>query len=202
MSIKPNIAILILAAGGSTRMGEPKQLLNWKRTTLIGHAIETTQQLGQSKTIVILGANYDSIKSKIEHYRIKVLNNKYWKFGLGNSLAFGIKSILRSNLNLDGVLVMLADQPLVDSAFLSSIIEAFKAGNQQIVASIYKDSKQGVPVLFDKFYFEELSQLNDDKGANAILQKYVDKLTGINADGIVSDIDTINDYEQLYEGNH
>jgi molybdenum cofactor cytidylyltransferase len=199
---KSNIAILILAAGGSTRMGSPKQLLKWKQTTLIGHTIATAQKLELSKTIIVLGANYNSIKTKIERYQVETLINKDWRSGLGNSIAFGVRSILECNLDLDGVLVILADQPLVDTAYLNSLIKAFEIGKRQIIASAYKENKQGVPVLFDKFYFKELSQLNDDKGAKAILQKYANKAIGMNAEGLVSDIDTLDDYKKLYNSNH
>jgi len=202
LSRKPNIAILILAAGGSTRMGSSKQLLKWKQTTLIGHAIETAQQLGLSKTIVVLGANYDNIKSEIEHYQVKLLNNIHWESGLGSSIAFGVSSVLESPINLDGVLIILADQPLINSSYLRLLVENFEIGKQHIIASTYKNDKQGVPVLFDKFYFEELSQLNDNKGAKAILQKYTENVIGINAEGLVSDIDTLEDYGGLYHDNH
>ena len=202
MSQKPNIAIVILAAGESSRMGTPKQLLKWENTTLLGHTIETAKALCQTKTIVILGANAERIKPDIKHYQVEVLKNKEWRFGLGNSIAFGVNYILENGSNIDGVLIMLADQPLIDQTYLDTLISAFKAGKQQIIASKYKNQKQGVPVLFDATYFQELTQLNDDKGAKTILQKYSEKVSVINAEKLVSDIDTLEDYERLYKAKH
>lgn len=202
MSQKPNIAILVLAAGGSSRTGSPKQLLKWKHTTLIGHAIETVMHLGALKIVVVLGANHDIIKPVIEQHQVEILINKHWKSGLGNSIAYGINSILENNINFDGVLIMLADQPLIDSTYLSVLLKNFEIGEQQIIASAYKGDKQGVPVLFDVTYFKELAQLNDDNGAKAILQKYANKVMSINAEELVSDIDTLEDYEKLYKANH
>ena len=202
MSQKPNIAILVLAAGSSSRMGSPKQLLKWKHTTLIGHAIETVKQLDTLKAVVVLGANHDKIKPVVEQHKIEILVNEHWKSGLGNSIALGINSISASNINLDGVLIILADQPLIDSSYLNMLLKSFEIGKQQIIASVYNEHKLGVPVLFDKFYFEELSQLNDDKGAKGILQKYTNRVISVDAKELVSDIDTLEDYERLYNANH
>lgn len=199
---KPNIAILILAAGDSTRMGTPKQILKWKNTTLLGHAIETVQELKTSKLIVVLGANYEMIKAKIDYYQVEVLVNESWELGLGSSIAFGVNHLLKSETNFDAVFIMLADQPLIDSSYLNRVLDMYEIGKCQIIATSYKGEKQGVPVLFDAIYFEELSQLNDDKGAKRILQKYFKNVSAISADNLVSDIDTLEDYERLYKANH
>jgi molybdenum cofactor cytidylyltransferase len=199
---KPNIAILILAAGDSSRMGTPKQLLKWKNTTLIGHAIETANKSNAFKIYVILGANYNLVASKINHYQVEVLVNESWEKGLGSSIAFGVNHLLKSDSNFDAVLIMLADQPLIDSTYLNNILDKFEKGMSQINATSYKGGKQGVPVLFDAIYFKELSQLNDDKGAKTILQKHFEKVLAINADNRVLDIDTLEDYERLYNASH
>jgi molybdenum cofactor cytidylyltransferase len=199
---KPNIAILILAAGESSRMGTPKQLLKWKNTTLLEHAIATAQKAKASKTITVLGANYQVIKAKINHDKVEILKNDNWELGLGNSIAFGVNNILKRDANFNAILVMLVDQPLIDSAYLNSILEKYEKGMSQIIATSYKGKKQGVPVLFDAIYFKELSQLYDDKGAKTILQKHSEKVLAINADNRVSDIDTLEDYERLYNAIH
>ena len=202
MSQKPNIAILILAAGDSSRMGTPKQLLKWKNTSLLGHAIETAKKSNTSKICVILGANYYLINAKINNYEVEVLVNESWKKGLGNSIAFGVNHVLKEDTNFDAVIVMLADQPLIESVYLNKVLDTYEMGKRQIIATSYKRGKQGVPVLFDAIYLEELSQLNDDKGAKGILQKYSKNVLAINADNRVSDIDTLEDYKRLYNDNH
>ena len=198
----PNIAVIILAAGASTRIGTPKQLLKWKNTTLLGHAIITAKKLNTKDIIVILGNNYALIKSKINNSGIQILNNKNWKNGLGNSIAFGVNNILENKSNIDGILIMLSDQPLIDSEYLNSLINKFIIGKHQIIATSYKSGKQGVPVLFDRIYFNELSKLNDDKGAKAIIEKYIKNVLVINGEQIVSDIDTLENYKNLYNANH
>lgn len=199
---KPNIAILIPAAGDSRRMGSPKQLLKWRNTTLLEHTIETAQELNVSKLIVVLGANYERIKTKINKDQIEIIRNDNWKLGLGKSIAFGIDHILKNDSEFDGVLVMLADQPLIDATFLNSILDKFQVEQGQIIATSYKNGKQGVPVLFDKVYFDELSQLNDDKGAKIILHKHSENVSVIDGNNMVLDIDTLQDYNRLYKDNH
>jgi len=197
-----NIAVIILAAGASSRMGTPKQLLKWKNTTLLGHALKTAKGINQSKIVVVLGANFELIKAKVNLDNCEILKNENWEEGLGKSIATGVSHVLRNDLNIDAVLVMLADQPLIDGAYLNTMIIAYREGAFQIVATSYKNGKQGVPVLFDKAYFQELSQLNDDKGAKAILRKHAANVIVVNATHDVSDIDTIDAYERLYAANH
>ncbi|RLD28570.1 MAG: nucleotidyltransferase family protein [Bacteroidetes bacterium] len=183
-------------------MGSPKQLLKWNNTTLLGQAIKTAKRLNTTNIIVVLGDSHEVIKSKIKDSEIQILNNKNWKNGLGNSIAFGVKNILKTKSNTDGILIMLSDQPLIDSKYLNSLINKFNIGKHQIIATSYKNKKLGVPVLFDKVYFTELSKLNNDKGAKAIIQKYIKKVSVINGEQVVSDIDTLEDYENLYRANH
>ena len=196
-----NIVVLILAAGSSSRMGSPKQLLKWGTSTLLGHTIDTAKTLNHTEIFVILGANYHAIKLEIEHYPVQILLNEDWEDGLGKSIAFGVDHIINSKSNVDGILIMLADQPLITSAYLGNLTEKFKVGESQIIASSYKNGKQGVPVLFDRVYFEELSKLSDDKGAKALLQKHSEQVSALNAEHIVSDIDSLEDYERLYKAN-
>ena len=177
-----NIVVLILAAGSSSRMGRPKQLLKWNKITLLGHAISTAKEIKPLEIIVVLGANYNLFKSEISQEGIQILNNKNWKKGLGNSIASGVKQILKNDSNFDGILITLADQPLIDSTYLNSLIQEFEVGKSQIIASLYKNDKLGVPVLFDAIYFEELTKLNDDKGAKSLLHKYSDYVSALNAE--------------------
>lgn len=183
-------------------MGEPKQLLPWKNTFLLSHAINTAIQLDNSKTYVVLGANQELIKSKIQHNNIKVVFNKNWTLGLGSSIALGAKSIIESEQKFDGALIMLADQPLIDSNYLDSLIKQFKIGSNQIVASTYETNKLGVPALFDACYFEELSRLNENKGAKKVISKHIENIISVNANKQIVDIDTKEDYEKLYKANH
>jgi len=202
LNSQPHIATLILAAGNSSRMGEPKQLLPWKNTFLLHHAIHTAIHLTNSKTFVVLGANHELIASKIDSINTEILYNENWKLGLGSSIAFGVQSIMRSNQKFDGVLIMLSDQPLIHSNYLDGLISLFKARNNQIIASVYKTKKLGVPAVFYLYYFKELSCLNQDEGAKKVITDHIDNVITVNANHLITDIDTKEDYETLYNANH
>lgn len=197
-----NIAVLIAAAGGSKRMGQPKQLLPWGQSTLLGHTINNTLQLSPSEVVVVLGAHYHEIADSISGLPVALLFNRDWRNGLGNSIAFGIQYFLDSKSNCDGVLVLLADQPLLDAPYLNSMIKQFKPGQAEIVVTQYEDQKPGVPVLFDRCYFAELALLNSDGGARAVLKAHASQIIRCPATGNRVDIDTKAEYDNLYKANH
>lgn len=201
MSFNPDIAVILLAAGASTRFGAIKQLLPWKGTTLIEHAIYTTTNLKCVNRFVVLGANYELIKPKIDSINVEIIINEEWELGMGKSIAFGINHILENNIECDGVLILLADQPLIDSGYLDLMIDKFKPGQNQIIASAYTTKRKGVPALFDKIYLEELSKLEGDKGAKTLLDIYSQNVLSVSAQHLISDIDTKYDYEKLYKVN-
>ena len=202
MSSQANIAVLILAAGGSKRLGAPKQLLPWGDATLLGHAVDTALQLACGPTAVVLGANSEEIKETISDDTVLVLEHTRWEEGLGTSIAWGVSQLLQSTPEIEGVLILLADQPLVTPVYLNSIISEFKSGKEQIIATSYDQQKQGVPALFDASYFDELIALKGDKGAKEILQKHSDKVQLFSAEGQLADIDTLEEYRALYKANH
>lgn len=176
-------------------MGRPKQLLPWKNKTLIENAIQTALEVDKAKVYVVLGANHLQIERIIKPYPIAVLINKKWQKGLGNSIAFGVNNIFDKAYK--GVLIMLADQPLIDSHDLIKLITEFNQGYKSIIATKYKGEKVGVPVIFDKFYFHELTQLNGDNGAKSLFKKYFQNLIPVELSNDVIDIDTKDDYIKL-----
>ena len=196
------LAVLILAAGNSSRMGFPKQLLKWKDTTLLQYVINTVNEVEIDEKILVLGAHFENIKSNIDAGETMVLCNENWKKGLGNSIAFGIKYIKESLPYIDNVLIILADQPLIEFNFLNKMIEVHHLNRYKITCTLYQHNKLGVPAIFNNIYFNELSQLNQSNGAKSILKKYSDKLSYVDGGNFILDIDTIEDYEELYKQYH
>lgn len=188
---------VILAAGASKRMGEPKQLLKWGDSTLLEEAIKKALQLKTDEVIVVLGANYIGIKSAIKQYPITILNNTDWQEGLGKSIAYAAKHINASTPGLKGVLFVLADQPFVSVTYLNDILRVFKTCKSKIVATKYSGNKVGVPVVFDSFYLPELEKLTGDNGAKSILKTHQDMLKTLTPDFENKDIDTKTDYKEL-----
>ena len=164
MKTAPKIAVLILAAGEASRMKRPKQLLSWKQTTLLNHSIETVSNLDNAASFVVLGAHKDDIMPTINNSSVTVLYHENWQQGMGTSISFGVKSI-ESYGDFEAILIVLADQPLVNSSYLESLIQTYMSSEKGIVASQYADTKLGVPVVFSNTYFKLLMQLKEDKGA-------------------------------------
>tara|TARA_R110002096_G_scaffold46455_1_gene123923 strand:- start:12295 stop:12906 length:612 start_codon:yes stop_codon:yes gene_type:complete len=195
------IAVVVLAAGASKRMGVPKQLLKWGNGTLITHTIQTVLKLNADAIYVVLGANFQLIKKTIHHFPITILNNENWEHGLGTSIACASKFIQNEKPEIDALLFILADQPFITADYLNKIILSFSPNEKQIVASFYQNRKFGVPALFDAFYFEQLSKLNDDYGARHILKANESVMKALIPPVKNVDLDFKEDYERLYKEN-
>ena len=194
--MKGKITVLVLAAGSSTRMGQIKQLLPWAKGTLLEKVIKNAKTSGASNVLVVAGANYKEIKATMDFEGVEVIVNRRWATGLGSSVACGMHHILTKEHQSEAVLIVLADQPLMDRVYLNRLMEIYTTEKFGIVATEYK-SGPGVPALFDRKYFEELTALNGDYGAKHILNKYVGDSMCIGPEGRERDIDTIEDYEEL-----
>lgn len=191
----PKIAIIILAAGASSRMGKIKQLLPWKQTTLIGNAIEQALDSKADDVFVVLGANYQLISKEIEQENITIIYNKNWTLGMGSSIICAMDFFDKKHKKYDGVLITLVDQPLIDVIYFNMLINKFIDNN--IIASKYKN-RVGVPAIFSLKYFNELRQLNGDIGARDLILKHINDVKKIDAFDKIQDIDSIESYEHLY----
>jgi molybdenum cofactor cytidylyltransferase len=179
-------------------MGQPKQLLKWGKNTLLGHTIETVLKIDAHEIVVVLGANFDSIHGDVKNYDVKILNNNDWQHGLGASIAVGVRYLLESSEKVDGALIVLADQPFIDGDYLQRMIDSFSLDHKLILATAYDKGIQGVPVLFDAVYFEELSKLEGDQGAKQCLKKYQSFVKTLIPPVKNVDLDTLEDYENEY----
>ncbi|WP_280139523.1 nucleotidyltransferase family protein [Aquimarina amphilecti] len=188
----------MLAAGSSSRMGTPKQLLPWKKDCLIIHEVKKSLELNLSETYVVLGANFELIQKEIIHFPVHVLNNKDWGLGMGSSITFGVRHLINNQIDFDAILITLVDQPLIDVSHLSCLISKFNSNQDKIIATGMKN-KIGVPALFPKAHYQELLELKEDFGARYIIKKYEDDLLVIDGGNRTDDIDTIEQYNALLE---
>jgi molybdenum cofactor cytidylyltransferase len=188
-----------MAAGESRRMNGIKQLLPWKGTNLLNHTINTLKSVQKDSIFVVLGAYSEEIRKAIDFggKEVTILENRHWKKGLGSSIACGIRHVLNLKNNFDGVLICLADQPLLHSDYYKKIIMEFGSGINPIVASRYSD-KTGVPALFSRQIASELMDLEEDHGAKHILSKYEAQTTIVHPEELIRDIDTNEEYLEIY----
>ncbi|TAI48790.1 nucleotidyltransferase family protein [Flagellimonas allohymeniacidonis] len=189
------IPILILAAGSSSRMeGAIKQLLPWGETTLLGNAIEHAKAVGD-QVFVVLGANSEEILKTLPQ-EVNIIQNPEWESGMGSSISKGIQDILVQQKEMEGILIMLADQPLMDSDFLKKLRQLYTRNGPKIAAAQYKN-KFGVPAIFHHSLLSELLDLHQDFGARQIINKYSEDVLGLDPKGKEFDVDTKEKYTQL-----
>lgn len=192
------IGIIILAAGSSSRLGTPKQLIQIEGESLIRKAIKTAMHIQNTKSIVVLGANDELIKPEIADLRINTLFNEAWQSGMASSLKKGLDYLLNQNSDLEAVLVMLCDQPFVNPTLIQNIIQTYKDTSKPIVASDYGENL-GVPALFAKPIFSSIFELEGDTGARKIFQKHRQETATLAFPEGKWDIDTQADIEKIQE---
>lgn len=192
----PNIPILLLAAGSSSRMGTSKALLAWNQEPLIVSRIQALKATGQN-VYVVLGASSDTIAPFVKNREVCICTNPQWEEGMSTSIAFGVKSIRSQEQWVDGILITTIDQPLVDTSYLNAILALYQKGQQQIIVSESDKGWHGVPALFDRHYLEALSQLKGDTGAKEIVQTHPQKVGVISGGEKLVDMDTPEMYERL-----
>ena len=162
------IAIIILAAGKSKRMGFAKQIIRINNEPLLKITLDKIESISED-TYCVLGANKDLILEEIHFNNKVVIDNINYEKGLSSSISICIEFFEKKNLNYDGVLFVLGDQPAIETEYFLSIINTFNEHKTKIIATNY-DGKAGVPALFPKSFFKELKIIKGDKGAREILK--------------------------------
>lgn len=192
-----NIAILVLAAGASSRMGTPKQLLPWNGANLLDSVIENALVFSPDHVVVVLGANAKEIQAHSIHNKgVQFVFHKNWNLGLGSSIAHGVDFIQEIGQNTKAILILLGDQPLIDPEYLGKMIKAHESSGKGIIATEY-DKGVGVPAIFARSYFSNLAQLNKDIGAKQIIKNFKNDTFLLGPSGKTIDIDTLEDYQKL-----
>lgn len=190
------IGIILLAAGGSRRLGSPKQLVPFEGTSLIKY-VAVTALISEYPTVVVLGAFADKVGEELNDLSVEKVVNKEWKKGMGGSIHKGLAALRAGHLDLEAVILMLCDQPKVSPLTIHRLVDKYSKTGMPIVASKYDDTV-GVPALFGYEMFGELLALEGKGGAKALIDKYEDTLvTTVRAPEAKFDVDTPEDVEAL-----
>lgn len=192
-----NVHAVILAAGASSRMGSPKQLLIWQDRSLLAHALANAQAVLAERIVVVLGANAETIKAAVDLNGSKVVLNLNWAEGMAGSIRAGIQAVPDT---ASAVMLMLCDQPLINATHLQSLLSTWQKAPERIVASQYAASS-GVPAIFPVTYFAKLANLTGDRGAKPLLMQFEESLVKVPLQEAELDIDTQGDYRHLHELN-
>lgn len=189
-----NVSIIILAAGESARLGQPKQLLKYNNKTLLEHTIVQAKDSLATQIIVVLGAFSERIKSFITPYSVDIIINENWKNGMSSSLQKGLKLVPKGN----AILVLLSDQPFVNTALFNKMITKSNQTPHSIIATQYDDTL-GVPALFKPLVFPSIKALKATQGAKKVILSAAkqNQVEAVSFPKGKIDIDTIEDYKQL-----
>lgn len=191
-----NYSIILLAAGSSSRLGQPKQLVEHEGVPLLLKATLTALDAKYGRVTVVLGADADVHKKLIAHLPVEIITNQEWEKGMGSSMKAGLRHVLKSRPETDAVLVMVCDQPLLASAHLVSLIALYEKTSSPMVASRYEKTN-GVPALFHRSIFNKLLEIKDQQGAKVIIESHANTIELIDWEEGRFDIDTPEDLEKL-----
>lgn len=189
------ISGILLAAGESRRMGQPKLLLPWGNTTILEKVVDTYRKAKISELIVVVGANQESLKEILISKPVIMVENPYYQEGMSTSIRKGVEA---ASNQAEGYLIGLGDQPLITPDIINSLITVF-SNEQTGIAICSHKKKKGHPVIFARKFRQALCNLTGDTGGRTIIRqhgaevRYVD----IGSEAIFIDIDTPDDYQKL-----
>jgi molybdenum cofactor cytidylyltransferase len=188
------VAVAVLAAGGSSRMGRPKQLLPFGGRSLLRHAAEVAVAAECGPVVVVLGAGADRLRQELDGLPVEVIVNSEWELGPGTSIRAAVETI-EPNTEVDAVVFLACDQPLVDAAHIRRLIAAREVTGLPTAASGYAGTL-GVPALFARELFADLRALHPAAGAKQLLARQSDAVAVVPFPDGAIDLDTPEDYQR------
>jgi molybdenum cofactor cytidylyltransferase len=187
---EPAGAAVILAAGASTRLGQPKQLLKMHGETLVHRTARFALEAGCAPVHVVVGALNDKIARELAPLPVRVVFNSAWQEGMASSIRCGLHSL--ENSATDSVMILVCDQVRLSTDLLQQLRLASKTHASEIIASGY-GGNFGVPAVFPREFLLELQQLDGEQGAKKIIKKYPHRVKSVSFHGGALDLDIPED---------
>jgi molybdenum cofactor cytidylyltransferase len=192
----PNVGAVILAAGGSSRLGRPKQLLQFRGKTLVRRIVDAALEGGCSPIVVVVGRDKVKIARELEQTNAVIVENVNWNNGMGTSIRSAVQHLIHTAPNVEAIALLVCDQPFVGSHTIEQLIALREKTKKAIVASSYAGTL-GVPALFHHSCADELVGLDEGSGARAVIFLDHDRVAEFPFPEGQIDIDTPADYERL-----
>ncbi len=187
---------MILAAGSSSRMGRPKQTLQYRGQSLLRSAALAALGAGCHPVIVVTGANADLSRRELHGLDVREVLNTCWETGMASSVRAGVEGLVSADANADAAVFLLCDQPHVTTEVISGLVAAHRATGSRVVASTYGGSF-GVPALFVRALFPELTGLQGMSGAKEVINRHAAEAQFLPFQGGEVDVDTPGDFARL-----
>jgi CTP:molybdopterin cytidylyltransferase MocA len=181
--------VVILAAGASTRMGEPKQLLEVGGRPLLVRAVEAALASRAWPVVVVLGAHAEKIRPALARLPVLITENAAWAEGMAASIRAGIVTLRQFSRHLDAALIALCDQPAFSTATIAQLVATQRATGRSIVAAHY-GGRHAAPALFLREHFPALEELTGEEGARALLNTDPGRVASVDLPGLAMDLDT------------
>lgn len=192
------VAGIILAAGGSTRFGQPKQLLDWHGQPFIRAVAQTALVAGLSPVVVVTGANAGLVEAAVNDLSVTIVRNTQWQSGQASSIRAGIDAMTTDGRRQPGAAIfLLADQPQIEPSVIRALVEYHASGLNPITAPLVMMEQRGNPVLFDRTTFPDLMDLQGDTGGRAIFFRHHVEYMPWHDDRLLIDVDKPEDYQRL-----
>ena len=189
MSTGPRHGVVLLAAGGSRRLGQAKQLLELAGETLVHRASRLALATEPADAVLVLGAHADAVLAGVATLALRPVRCADWERGMGASLRAGVAAL---SSDCHGALVLLCDQPDLDAAHLHALVQAWRRDPLRAAASAYA-GVLGVPALLPRAWFDALSRLDGDRGARDLLRQRSADVNAVACAPLARDIDTPSD---------
>jgi molybdenum cofactor cytidylyltransferase len=184
------VGAIVLAAGSSSRLGQPKQLLEFNGEALVHSGVRAAVEGGCEIVCVVTGAERETVERAIADFHPLLVHNGEWARGVGSSIRVGVQRLC----DCAAVVLLTCDQPAVDAGIIESLIEQHRKTGRPVVASHYADTL-GIPALFHRSLFPELERLPDTTGAKGLIEMDPGRVAKIEFPEGAIDIDSPGDLQ-------
>lgn len=192
----PNLHVIVLAAGASRRLGQPKQLVRLRGRPALHIVVSSAVAVAGQAVTVVVGAHAAALTPLLSRAGVSVALNRQWEEGMASSIRRGLAALPPA---CDAVLLLLGDQVAVTADDLKRLITAWRGEAGAIAAAAYA-GHVGVPAIFPAALFTELAQLRGDRGAREVLERNAFRLTRVPMPNAAVDLDTPEDLAALAAG--
>ncbi|OKY26281.1 MULTISPECIES: nucleotidyltransferase family protein [Thalassotalea] len=185
-TIESELAVIVLAAGSSSRLGQPKQLVEVQGNKLIARQCELALTL-TNNVLVVVGCYAEKVSDAVNHLPVNVVNNPNWQQGMGSSIAAGINALPST---VKGVMLLLVDQWQLTAADLALTKQTWQQASNSIICARGKSGAFSPPIIFPRDYFKQLKHIPPDSGAKAIVNQHGDNVISLSLEAAFADLDT------------